>query len=900
MSSTEKGQVVRRRWKVLLFVLISLAGTGAGLWWYAGRVDASPVENWVREYLVKVLREHLNPQVAIGELDYQYPLTVVITELKLTESEVDILAVKRARLELAEIPKYGKPILIERIELDSPSVQLVQTPTERLRGWSNLVRQNVLESEESVESGYRVSDFLRLRQASIRDGSVSHQSAPDAAKMTLDGLNAQILTPPSTTEPGWYSVSGEFTRDGLFIITLDSRINVDDGKLVLNELSVEGQVDRSRYTAFPGPIQEFLGNHKMKGELSLNVSGRWSPAVVEEQDLRLQARLSDVQFVDSGLELTGKQLDATAAVDSQRIVADAQSDLLGGELKVHFESPFEAKQPTGLKFNLKGADLAQLVMLTPESVRDILSQYNIAGRVTGEVESTLPGADTPFATQIKAQAAPLTVKVQGIPVETPGLDVVAEVSNGQYTLTLESAQIGLDKRLSLSAFKGTVTGGDETTKIVLAFGALNGRGEATIDLDSTQPDQIRFAAKLNGVPVEQLLPLISPDFSSSGRAHVVGPIDLTLDGVLNRNDWRKSTCKAQIALTNGRIEQGSESIALQAVNLTCDLVDGRLRVDCKVSAAGGTATAVGDLTLGSPIQANFSGELRGLAMETLLTAIGVRPIAVAGAQPVANGRVSGKYNVKLASANWQDADATFNLTAVNSYWPIGQTRVPLDLCDFNATVRNRRLDGKVQVRLLGGNVRIDTSLTLDAPRAFEANWRASDIRLEKLSGLADGTGPSHYRGILEGEGSVAGQFVNIGETLEGRGRIGVTQGHLLEFPVISDIARVLNPHLSFLGKTDKDEAKAEYTLHPKHVELQSFEVMSSAVAIRGAGRIGFDQSLDLRVRAGVIPKVTAVLGAVDKLLDDLNKKLASYRVRGTIQSPSVQIDALGLSGLAND
>src|ERR1051326_6562630 len=89
----------------------SLIAILAGFAWWIGSAGSTPLEEWIRGYLVSVCQAHLNTHLELGQLDYRYPRTVVISGLSLRTDDVTILAGAGARLELAEFPRRGKPLL---------------------------------------------------------------------------------------------------------------------------------------------------------------------------------------------------------------------------------------------------------------------------------------------------------------------------------------------------------------------------------------------------------------------------------------------------------------------------------------------------------------------------------------------------------------------------------------------------------------------------------------------------------------------------------------------------------------------------------------------------------------------------------------------------------------------
>src|SRR5436190_890152 len=123
-----------KRFLLAVVLLVLLAGIGIGVAiWYVGQKGTSPLERWIGARLQAVASGYLNPKLAFADLDYQYPSTVVLTNVKLTADDpdtkktVDVLAVKKLTLELAEIPREGQPFRIQKIIMDHPELRVVQS-----------------------------------------------------------------------------------------------------------------------------------------------------------------------------------------------------------------------------------------------------------------------------------------------------------------------------------------------------------------------------------------------------------------------------------------------------------------------------------------------------------------------------------------------------------------------------------------------------------------------------------------------------------------------------------------------------------------------------------------------------------------------------------------------------
>ncbi|MEI7767341.1 MAG: hypothetical protein WCJ97_07890, partial [Phycisphaerae bacterium] len=118
------------KWLVLAVVLLVV--TLGVLFYISGQKGSSLVEQWIASELKAIAKDYLNPELEFADLDYQYPSTVILTDLALTVPDpinpgkkVRIFAVKTARLTLAEIPASGKPLRLSEFILEKPEFRAV-------------------------------------------------------------------------------------------------------------------------------------------------------------------------------------------------------------------------------------------------------------------------------------------------------------------------------------------------------------------------------------------------------------------------------------------------------------------------------------------------------------------------------------------------------------------------------------------------------------------------------------------------------------------------------------------------------------------------------------------------------------------------------------------------------
>ncbi|MHC4445065.1 MAG: hypothetical protein ACYTF1_09795 [Planctomycetota bacterium] len=260
--------------RILITFLILIVGAACGLlglWYYIGREGSTDIEQWIGRQVVAIIEGHVTPTVNFDTLDYQAPQTVVIENLALAAENQQILSVDRVLLELAEIPKEGKPIQIQRIDLHKPRLKFSVVPPGDLVGWSGFVRQDL----DAVPQGQRLSDVLVLREVTIRDGLVVYDDAdPSSEAMTLPGINLILNTAQLSDEPGWYKLAGTFKRDPIVNVDINGRINLDTGLLDIKDLKLNASLSEEQYATLPPPIQKLLRRHQVLGRLTAEFQGK--------------------------------------------------------------------------------------------------------------------------------------------------------------------------------------------------------------------------------------------------------------------------------------------------------------------------------------------------------------------------------------------------------------------------------------------------------------------------------------------------------------------------------------------------------------------------------------------------------------------------------------------------
>ncbi len=888
---------MKRRVLIGVFSLAAVMASAWGAWRYVGLGGSSVVEDWVRRYLVTALQEHLNPEIHIGDLDYEYPRTVSITDFRLHDSNVDILTVNQIRLELAEIPKTGEPILIEQIELSGPAFKLEKNTTGAMVGWSNLMRHRADAIETSVEPGYRVSDFMRLRMARIRNGSFTYRPDAGASETILAGIHAELETPAASAGPGWYQLIGTLSRDELLSLSLDGRINVDSGELVMNTLHVEGTLNEARYSIFPQSVQAMLRRYQLQGSLALDASGAWSPRDDSRTQAHIEARLTDTRFLREGVILTSKGVDVRGDFADNALNATAFGDVLEGQASVTFKIDVNNRQSSHLGIQLTHVNLARLASIAPRGLHKVLEPLQPEGRISGEFKGILADGWALISGHASAAVESAAIRVLQKPLRSSKVTLDVALKSGESVVDVVAGDVMTGTRSLGRDVRIAIKSGAGRTGISAGLEAFGGRADAAIQIANSVSGKYPFSVRTSGIRIEELRSLIVADTAPDTLGGIVSG---DLAGTWDAEDWSASSLSGNLSISDGRLHVASAVLSFSSDSMKVKLNDHGMEIDGRLSVFGGTFA--GRLSWDVPAirTVDITGQIQSMPLAALLDASGQSWNKLPGGQSRMDGRFSGDVSMKIPTARPEGLTARIDTRGAAGHVYIGESRVPVDSWVFKADAGEARAIARVQLGLLGGRADVEGNIPLDASGDWDAGWRMQGLQLEAISRLRTGAAGQRYRGLLSGHGEMKGRLSAWPNSLSGRGRLEVTQGQLLELPIIHDIARLVRPAAMLVGAASDDTARASFTVEATGAASESFEIESPLMALRGRGRVQFDGGLDLVIRATAAPKITKLLGPLDRLIDDASGRLVTYRVKGSVERPVIRVEPLGLSVFPED
>ena len=368
--------------------LLLAVGVIAGAWFSAGQTGSTRIERWVAEYLRGVVNRHINAELTFDELDYRAPRGLTISNLALRADGTMLLSIQSATLELAEVPRPGRPIIIDRIELDTPRFRFVRSAAGGFVGWNGLVRADVQTDYDNVEPGYRVSDFLRLRRATITDAGLVYDAADGQPPMVLTGFSLALDTPPAET-PGRHDLSGAFTWQDALRLSLAAQLDLDAAQLDIASLTFAGHLRPAQYALFPPPLQKLLNTHRLEAQLAGRLAGRLPLRHPDAAELELSATLTEACLTIKDVRPSIDRAELHVGLHRQQVDFGLQLEMMDGNASA--SGTLDLDDDLTLEANLTASEieLARLVELKSTS------QPSIAGKLSGKCLASAELSDLP-------------------------------------------------------------------------------------------------------------------------------------------------------------------------------------------------------------------------------------------------------------------------------------------------------------------------------------------------------------------------------------------------------------------------------------------------------------------------------------------------------------------------
>lgn len=477
-------------------LVLALAATAAVVMFIRG---TGGVDDWVVRQVVGVANTYLVPEIEFEAFDYASPGVLAMSNATLTSPDgTEVLRTETLRVRLAEVPRRGRPIKIEAVTLERPSLRLIREPGAdqlQFRGLVPFVEPTPIQKPEAIPEERRLSNVLRIRDIAVTDASLEYVPGGDQPPMVLEDLDFALDVEPTQPQgedgPLWHSISLDFDREPIAGLTLDGSVSLDTFVAKIDSLAMSTRVGPETYPTLPPPLQKFLREHDAHGRLNVEASGTAELRDWRASELKTQVRLEDFNIAAGEYRLPIDQLTIPIELDDGRaLLSSVEGRMLDGTLGAQGVADLQASHlPMTMSWQINDMELRELLRTAapPDQLPELAGLVSSSGEASGgllNIPESLQGAGTLKITQGRL------VKIPIVSALAKAADVFSKLTGGQ------GLSDSLDVQFNLTS------DGIEVTSLDLNTPAIAARGSGMIFYDA------RLDLALNAGPLERVQNLL--------------------------------------------------------------------------------------------------------------------------------------------------------------------------------------------------------------------------------------------------------------------------------------------------------------------------------------------------------------------------------------------------------
>jgi hypothetical protein len=247
---------------------------------------ATPI---IRDRLQKMISTQLNAELRMESVHYVFPYGVRVRDAVLVGKDesgqgVELLRIPKLRLALAKLPFGEGPLVIRKLELERPSVRLIDTAAGIVGSKTLVKKEGVGElvmagsapgggGDEKTKQWAKLSEMFELKKFVIEEGQVIYEDRQEAQTVPAvwRGININLDTTPAANP--LYQFEFRAANEPLAELRVSGTFNVDELELVAEKITSRFKLERgNKESPLPSRLQTFLARHEVGGDFE--VSGK--------------------------------------------------------------------------------------------------------------------------------------------------------------------------------------------------------------------------------------------------------------------------------------------------------------------------------------------------------------------------------------------------------------------------------------------------------------------------------------------------------------------------------------------------------------------------------------------------------------------------------------------------
>ena len=406
---------------------------------------------------------------------------------------VRVVEVKSGRLELTEIPRWGKQFKIENLYLDHPVVRFVKGKDGKgLIGFTDLVNNGAVKATTQAnaatasapaasgpaeakgdEKGPRASDVFQIRILKIVDGEVDYDARVEGTEpLVLDGINSELQV-SKDAETGWYGLAITAERKPIFSASMKGRINVDTLQLGMKQVALQLEVSGENKHYLPQVLQKVVEQYEVAGLLKVEGEGDVPMVDFSKGMLGLKVSLEKGNLTVGGFAMPVESLTSVVRLHDRLLeVNELNAKALGGTVAVTGVVPFDKGQLVRVNVHVEEVHLARTIKTFSKSNAKPMA----SGLVTGDIAFGAPVGEWKTGTRGAGKLKLSHGRVPELPVIN---EIVAEIE-GLGKLKLKPKDTHDDEAMVRFEFDGGVV---HVRELHVHADTLGLRGDGDVGMD---------------------------------------------------------------------------------------------------------------------------------------------------------------------------------------------------------------------------------------------------------------------------------------------------------------------------------------------------------------------------------------------------------------------------------
>ena len=453
-------------------------------------------DDWVMRQVLVVAQTYLVPTIQFDDFDFSPPGTATFHGVRLIAPDgTQVIDANELIVTLGELPRRGKPIVIQGVTIRDGSLRLIADPNDpktTFKGLAPFVKKSNFKNQDKLPEEVRLSETLDLRSLTLDNAEIFFDPGNGQPPMRLDALSMTMDIESSASNDGvWHRIDLDIDRGDLFRLVIDGRLNLDELAAEFETLTLRVDVGSSSVAALPPQLQQILAEHDARGDLEINLIGavtlkQWRQSEISGAiTIRgFNLGLGDYRLpIDIGV-IPIKIGGGSAALGPARF--KMLDGVFNGNMSVDLQSE---TMPAVAEWSLEGLNLRELLRTaTPEGkpprIAGILGSFGSVSMELTRIPDSIDGKGEVHITDGRLANFP------GVQELNTVLDVVAVVRGEESLSDRFDAEFGLtDRAIRLDS-------------MTLETNVLLARGTGLVHYDQ------RLDLSLNAGPMEKVQGLL--------------------------------------------------------------------------------------------------------------------------------------------------------------------------------------------------------------------------------------------------------------------------------------------------------------------------------------------------------------------------------------------------------